>query len=164
MPSCTASKLNRGNLPLQEAFQRATEMREELLETIEQFSHFGVFTYVNNYSFNWVSEERDVETVQRAMIQMLFRRSDFEQIWAEFSSYQIQRQPEEIWQFARQRYQWAKEQWPNIGSRLITIWALNDLGIVEKDESLIQQVLEEHAPGRAYRRANRAPQTYHLKR
>ncbi len=131
-----------GNLPLQEAFQRATEMREELLETIEQFSHFGVFTYVNNYSFNWVSEERDVETVQRAMIQMLFRRSDFEQIWAEFSSYQIQRQPEEIWQFARQRYQWAKEQWPNIGSRLITIWALNDLGIVEKDESLIQRVLK----------------------
>ncbi|MCY4008539.1 MAG: hypothetical protein OXF22_02155 [Anaerolineaceae bacterium] len=130
-----------GNIPLQEAFQKATEMKEELLETIEQFSHFGIFTYVNNYSFNWVSEERDVDTVQRAMIHMLFRRSDFDEIWAEFNNYQIQRQPEEIWQFARQRYQWAKEQWPNIANRLTTIWALNDLGIIDRDEELIDRVL-----------------------
>ena len=130
-----------GNMLLRGAFQRASEKQDELLGTIEQFSHFGIFTYVNNYSFNWVSEDRDVETVQRAMIQILFTRSDFEQIWEEFSEYQIQRQPEDIWQFARQRYQWAKEQWPNIGSRLITIWTLTDLGIIEKDEAMIQRLL-----------------------
>ena len=130
-----------GNLPLQQAFQKATELKDELLETIEQFSHFGIFTYINNYSFNWVSEERDVETIQRAMIHLLFRRSDFDEIWSEFANYQIQRQPEEIWQFARQRYQWAKEQWPNIASRLTTIWALNDLGIVEKDEAMLEQII-----------------------
>ena len=130
-----------GNSQLHKAFQEATEKRDELLETVEQFSHFGIFTYVNNYSLNWVTEQRDVEMVQRAMLQMLFRRSIFEDVWSEFESYRIQQQPEEIWQFSRQRYQWAKEQWPNIGSRLITIWALNDLGIVEKDDALIQRIL-----------------------
>ena len=131
-----------GNLPLQAAFKDAIAKRQELLKRIEDYSHFGIFTYVNNYSFNWVSEERDIETVQRAMIKLLFHRSEFIEIWGEFANYQIIQQPEEIWQFARQRYQWAKEQWPNIGSRLITIWALQDLGIIQEAEKLVQQALD----------------------
>ncbi len=131
-----------GNLPLQAAFKDAIAKRQELLKRIEDYSHFGIFTYVNNYSFNWVSEERDIETVQRAMIKLLFHRSEFTEIWGDFANYQIIQQPEEIWQFARQRYQWAKEQWPNIGSRLITIWALQDLGIIQEAEKLVQQALD----------------------
>jgi hypothetical protein len=41
--------------------------------------------------------------------------------------------PEAIWQFSRQRYLWAKDQWPNLSGRITTIWTLQDFGLIPQE-------------------------------
>ncbi len=115
---------------LELSYQEALGRREEVLKVIEHYSHYGIFTFIHNYYANYMSGHRDDATVQRAMIQMLFPRSDLDEIWQEFQHYKWVRQPEEIWQFARKRYQWAKDQWPNLSDRITTIWTLQDFGLL----------------------------------
>lgn len=118
------------SLELEQAYQDAFSKRDDVLHTIEHYSHYGIFTFIEKYYQNWLSENRDAETVQRAMMQHLFPLTPLEEIWREFQHYRWTRQPEPIWQFARERYRWAKDQWPNVSTRVTTIWTLQDLGLL----------------------------------
>lgn len=120
---------------LERVYQEAFNQREELLATIEHYSHYGIFTFIEKYYHNWVNYEhgRDPLTVQRAMISILFPLSDTDKICAEFSQYQWVTQPEPIWQFARERYRWAKDQWPNLSDKITTIWVLQEFGLISHD-------------------------------
>lgn len=120
---------------LEATYQEAYNQREKYARRIEDFSHFGIFTFINNYHINWVDEERgrDAAVVQQAMLDILFPLTDHDEIWEEFTAYQSQRQPEPIWQFSRRRYLWAKDQWPNLSDRITTIWTLQDFGLLAKD-------------------------------
>lgn len=131
------------SLHLEKAYWDACAREQEIMATIEHFSHYGIFTFVNKYYHNWVSEHRSVETVQRQMLRVLFPRTPLEEIWQEFQNYQWTHQPEEVWQFIRKRYQWAKDQWPNLSGRVTTIWTLQDLGILNGQQSdLVQKLLD----------------------
>lgn len=129
------------SLHLEEAYWDACGKEDEIMGTIEHFSHYGIFTFVNKYCHNWVSENRDLEVVQREMLKVLFPRTPLEQVWHEFQHYEWTHQPEEVWQFVRKRYQWAKDQWPNLSGRVTTIWTLQDLGIIKGNEHLVEQLL-----------------------
>lgn len=120
---------------LEAAYQDAYNQRDKYARRIEDFSHFGIFTFINNYHINWVDEERgrDAATVQQAMLDILFPLTDHDEIWKEYCAYQVQRQPEPIWQFSRRRYLWAKDQWPNLSDRITTIWTLQDFGLLARD-------------------------------
>ena len=120
---------------LQETYRAAFEQRERILRDVEDFSHFGIFTFIHNYHINWVSEEhgRDSAVVQKAMLNILFPLTDKDEIWQEYCAFQPQHQPEPIWQFSRRRYLWAKDQWPNLSDRITTIWTLQDFNLLPKD-------------------------------
>ncbi|PJF40192.1 MAG: APC family permease [Chloroflexi bacterium] len=123
-------------------YDRAYAQKEAILHTIESYSHYGIFTFIEKYAHNWVSEYRDDEVVQRAMLEILFPLTALEDMWNEYRQFKWEPQHEEIWQFARQRYQWAKDQWPNLSDRITTIWTLQDVGLLKpKDEKKVQQAL-----------------------
>jgi hypothetical protein len=48
----------------------------------------------------------------------------------EYDDFHWREQPEEVWQFSRQRYVWAKNQWVNLSDRVTTIWTLQDVGLL----------------------------------
>ncbi len=129
------------SLRLEEAYWEACGKENEIMATVEHFSHYGIFTFVNKYCHNWVSDNRDIEAVQREMLKVLFPRTRLDTVWIEFQSYQWTHQPEEVWQFVRKRYQWAKDQWPNLSGRVTTIWTLQDLGIIDISGELVEKLL-----------------------
>jgi hypothetical protein len=118
------------SIALEQSYQDAFSRREEVLLVIEHYSHYGIFTFIDKYYQNWISESRNAETVQRAMIDKLFPMTPSEAVFEEYQNYHWTRQPEPIWQFARKRYQWAKDQWPNLSDKITTIWTLQDLGLI----------------------------------
>ncbi len=120
---------------LQATYREAYEQRQRILRDVEDYSHFGIFTFIHNYHINWVSEEhgRDAAMVQKAMLNILFPQTEAKIIWREFCAFKPKFQPEPIWQFSRRRYLWAKDQWPNLSDRITTIWTLQDFGLISKD-------------------------------
>lgn len=123
------------SVELEETYQAAYAQKEQILEVIESYSHFGIFTFINNYYINWVDLERgrDNAIVQQAMLDILFPLTDHDEIWQEFQAFEPKHQPEEIWQFSRRRYLWAKDQWPNLSDRITTIWTLQDFDLLSRD-------------------------------
>lgn len=119
------------SIELEAAYQEAFKAQKELLADIEYYSHYGIFTFVQKYHANWVNEHRNQETVEKAMLKLLFPMTPFEQVWREYQQYEWVKIPEEVWQFCRKRYQWAKDQWPNLSDPITTIWTLQDLGMLE---------------------------------
>ncbi len=115
---------------LEETFEMWYHAREEVLAAIEKYSHYGIYTFVDKYYQNWVNQNRDAAIVQRAMLKALFINDNLEEVWDEYQRFEFNRYPEEIWQFCRIRYQWAKDQWPNLSDRITTIWTMQDLGIL----------------------------------
>ncbi len=128
-------RIQEPNLILEEAYERAYAKKEEYLRRIEDYSHYGIFMFIHNYHVNWVSREtgRDPDVVKQAMVDILFPLTPHDEIWAEYQDFKPVRQSEETWQFSRQRYRWAKNQWPNLSDRITTIWTLQDFGLVPKD-------------------------------
>ncbi len=127
---------------LEAAYWAAYQRREEVMDTIEHYSHYGIFTFIDKYSHNWVGLGRNERDVQREMIRALFPLTPLDEVWEEFESFDWSKQPEDIWQFARQRYVWAKEQWPNISGRITTLWTLEDLGLLkDADPQVIERIL-----------------------
>ncbi len=128
-------RIEEPNLILEEAYRKAYEQKPQILRRIESYSHFGIFMFINNYHVNWISPEtgRDAQVVQQAMLNILFPLTPQEEIWKEFQEFKPVRQPEPIWQFSRQRYLWAKDQWPNLSDRITTIWTLQDFGLLPRD-------------------------------
>ncbi len=120
---------------LEATFQKFFSRKEEMANTIENYSHLGIFTFIDNYHVNWVSTKRSPEDVQRAMLKALFRLSDQDIVWEEYKSHTKKRQPEPVWQFSRERYLWAKDQWPNLSDRVTTIWTLQDLDIINEENT-----------------------------
>ena len=111
------------------------------------YSHYGIFTFIDKYYANWINDEhgRDASEVQKAMISLLFPMTDDEIIWEQYRAVSVgSYQPEEIWQFCRQRYTWAKDQWPNLSGRLTTIWTLQELGLIP-DEVDIKTIISVSA-------------------
>ncbi len=49
-------------------------------------------------------------------------------------------------QFSRQRYNWAKDQWPNLSDRITTVWTLQELGLIpdEIDVKTIVAITERN--------------------
>ena len=120
---------------LQATYAAAISQEKRILRDIEDYSHFGIFTFIHNYYINWVSDEhgRGAAVVQKAMLNILFPQTEADVIWEEFSAYEPKVQPEPIWQFSRRRYLWAKDQWPNLSDRITTIWTLQDFGLISRD-------------------------------
>jgi len=128
-------RLPEPSLELEETFRRARDAVGEVRDTVEHYSHLGIFMFIDNYHSNWVSRKRHPEEVQRAMIKALFVNTPLEQVWEEYKQHEKKRQPEAVWQFSRQRYLWAKDQWPNLSDRITTIWTLIDLDIVPDEDT-----------------------------
>ena len=120
---------------LEKIYQDAYNQRDKILRRIEDYSHFGIFMFINNYHINWVDLDhgRDASLVQKAMLDILFPLTEHDEIWAEYRAFEPQVQPEPIWQFSRRRYVWAKDQWPNLSDRITTIWTLQDFGLISQD-------------------------------
>ena len=127
---------------LEQAYWNAYHLHDQILDCIEHYSHYGIFTFIDKYSHNWVGPERDERAVQRQMVRALFPRTPFEDVWEQFQKYTWEKQPEDIWQFSRQRYVWSKDQWPNISGHITTVWTLQDLGMLDNaDPKLVEQVM-----------------------
>jgi hypothetical protein len=120
---------------LEVIYHAAYNQRKEMLKAVEEMSHYGIFTFIEKYYHNWVHEKygRDAAAVQRVMIKILFPRTDTEQVWQEYQGYEWIKMPEDIWQFCRLRYNWAKDQWPNLSDRVTTVWTLQELGLIPDD-------------------------------
>lgn len=131
---------------LEITYNKYFNARAEILGKIESYSHYGIFTFIDKYYANWINDEhgRDASEVQKAMISLLFPLTDDDIIWEQFQQYQWTYQPEPIWQFCRERYTWAKDQWPNLSARLTTIWTLQELGLIP-DEVDIKTVISINA-------------------
>ncbi len=138
------------SLLLEEAYRRAYARQPEMMQVIEGYSHFGIFTFIRNFHPNWVLPERSrpPEIVQQAMLKTLFPNTPFAQIWDQFKAYRHRTLPDEIWQFARQRYTWAKDQWPNLSDHITTIWTLQDYDMLPRD--IVAEVAVIRADGRRY--------------
>jgi hypothetical protein len=123
------------SIELEETYQNANAQRDKILRRVEDYSHFGIFMFINNYHINWVDLDhgRDASVVQKAMLDILFPLTDHDEIWEEFRHFEPKFQPEPIWQFSRRRYVWAKDQWPNLSDRITTIWTLQDFGLIPSD-------------------------------
>ncbi|MGB1288587.1 MAG: hypothetical protein ACPG7F_18785, partial [Aggregatilineales bacterium] len=134
---------------LEKTYQNAFMKEQELLNDIEHYSHWGIFTFIDKYHVNWINPEhgRDKSTVQKAMINILFPMSQPDEIWAEYTSFQWGKLPEPVWQFSRERYRWAKDQWPNLSDRITTIWVLQDFGLIP-DEVDVTTVISVSADNR----------------
>jgi len=130
------------SLELERVYQKYYNSGEEIYNTVELYSHYGIFTFIVKYYANWVNDEhgRDAAEVQRSMISLLFPLTDDEIIWEQYQNYSWAKQPEPIWQFSRERYQWAKDQWPNLSGRLTTIWTLQEMGLIP-DEVDIKTII-----------------------
>lgn len=128
-------RIEEPSIELEETYRTAYAQRDRILRDVEDYSHFGIFTFIHNYHINWVSEDhgRDASVVQQAMLNILFPQTDSDIIWKEFCAYQPRILPEPIWQFCRRRYHWAKDQWPNLSDRITTIWTLQDFDLISKD-------------------------------
>jgi hypothetical protein len=128
-------RIEEPSMELEETYRAAYEQKKRILRDVEDYSHFGIFTFIHNYHINWVSEEhgRSASIVQKAMLSILFPQTESEVIWKEFCAYKPKHQPEPIWQFSRRRYLWSKDQWPNLSDRITTIWTLQDFGLISKD-------------------------------
>ncbi|MCY4024657.1 MAG: hypothetical protein OXF32_14560 [Anaerolineaceae bacterium] len=128
---------------LEACFQAAWTSQDELVATIEHYSHYGIFTFIDKYSHNWAGVERDEAQVQHYMVRALFPRTPEAEIWQEYQKFHWEEQPEAVWQFSRQRYIWAKDQWPNVSGPMTTMWTLEDLGLLDKvDPALVQKLHE----------------------
>ena len=134
------------SVDLEATYHKYYDARDEVLNKIESYSHYGIFTFIDKYYANWVNEEhgRDAADVQRAMISLLFPLTDDDIIFAQFQRYEWEKQPEEVWQFCRERYSWAKDQWPNLSGRLTTVWTLQELGLIP-DELDIKTIISVNA-------------------
>ena len=108
-------RIEEPNLELEAIYQQAFALKSKIARRIEEYSHVGIFMFIRNYHLNWVSEEygRGELEVQQAMLDILFAQTGHDEIWQEYTAFTPLRYPEEIWQFSRQRYRWAKAQWPN---------------------------------------------------
>lgn len=128
-------RIEEPNLALTETYENAYAMKKQILRRVEDFSHFGIFMFINNYHLNWVEVKsgRTSAVVQQAMLDILFPLTDHDEIWAEYQAFEPTFQPEPIWQFSRERYRWAKDQWPNLSDRITTIWTLQDFGLIPLD-------------------------------
>jgi hypothetical protein len=144
-------RIEEPNIALEETYEAAYEMRDQIARRIEDYSHFGIFMFIQNYHRNWVATEqgRDAAAVQKAMLNILFPLTDAEEIWAEYQAFEPTYQPEPIWQFSRQRYLWAKDQWPNLSDRITTIWTLQDFGLISRDIDV--DMVISVADGKRYR-------------
>lgn len=131
---------------LETTYNKFFYARDEIYGKIEDYSHYGIFTFIDKYCYNWINDEhgRDASEVQKAMITLLFPLTDDELIWERFQKYRWTYQPEAVWQFCRERYTWAKDQWPNLSARLTTIWTLQELGLIP-DEIDIKTVISINA-------------------
>jgi hypothetical protein len=145
-------RIEEPNLQLEETYQLAYQQRAQLARRIEDYSHFGIFTFIQNYHINWVDPEhgRDAAVVQQTMLDILFPLTEHDVIWAEYCAFKPQRQPEPIWQFSRHRYLWAKDQWPNLSDRITTIWTLQDFGLIPKEIDI--KMIISVADGKQFRR------------
>jgi len=125
-----------------DTYNWAYQCRDKIIADVEKYSHYGIFTFVEKYHANWVSYEhgRDPATVQRAMLQILFPLTDPEEIWEQYHSFKWKQMPEPIWQFSRERYRWAKAQWPNLSDRITTIWTLQDFNLIP-DEVDVETII-----------------------
>lgn len=130
------------SLDLEATYDKYYNARDEIVATIERYSHYGIFTFIAKYYANWISEEhgRDAAEVQLSMISLLFPLTNDDLIWEEYRNYNWAKQPEPVWQFSRERYQWAKDQWPNLSGRLTTIWTLQEMGLIS-DEVDIKTII-----------------------
>lgn len=140
-------RIEEPNLDLQATYQKAYSQKRQILRRVEDYSHYGIFTFIHNYHVNWVDPDkgRPESVVQRAMLDILFPLTDSNEIWEEYRNFEPTRQPEPIWQFARRRYLWAKDQWPNLSDRITTIWTLQDFGLLPKDVKVETTVaISEH--------------------
>ena len=128
-------RIEEPSIELEETYQQAYAQREKVLRRVEDYSHFGIFMFINNYHINWVDLDhgRDASVVQKAMLDILFPLTDHHEIWEEYRHFEPKFQPEPIWQFSRRRYVWAKDQWPNLSDRITTIWTLQDFGLIPTD-------------------------------
>jgi len=130
---------------LERVYQAAYRQRSSIIATIEAYSHYGIFTFVKRYARNWSSDVRDESVVEYNMLSILFQQSNYNEILAEYKDYHWAEQPEAIWQFSRQRYAWAKNQWVNLSDRITTIWTLQDVGLLPKElnaEAIMKQIGE----------------------
>ncbi|MCB0086197.1 MAG: hypothetical protein KDE47_34890, partial [Caldilineaceae bacterium] len=123
------------NQALEATYQEAYARRSEIARRVEHYSHIGIFTFVHNYHRNWVAPEhgRDACMVQQAMVDIIFPLTPHAEIWEEYQAFAPAKLPEPIWQFSRQRYLWAKDQWPNLSGRITTIWTLQDFGLLPQE-------------------------------
>jgi len=139
------------NLELEAIYQQAYNLKDQIERRIEDYSHVGIFMFIKNYYLNWVSEEsgRDKSEVQQAMLDVLFPLTHHNEIWREFTTFTPEHYPEPIWQFSRQRYRWAKAQWPNLSDRITTVWTLQDFGLLPKE--LDVRMVISVADGRKFR-------------
>ncbi len=128
-------RIEEPNLKLEETYQQAYGQKDKVAECIENYSNFGIFMFIKNYHLNWVAPEngRNSAQVEQAMLDILFPLTPHDEIWTKYCAFTPQHQPEPIWQFSRQRYQWAKEQWPNLSGRITTVWTLQDFGLIPKE-------------------------------
>lgn len=136
---------------LQEAYEAGLALQEKIEEDFEYYNNFGIFTFVHNYHLNWVDEAhgRTKEVVEQAMLDILFPAKEHNEIWEEFQQYEFTRLPEPLWQFARRRYMWAKDQWPNLSDRITTIWTLQEFGLISDDVDI--RTVVSVANGRAHK-------------
>ena len=131
---------------LEATYDKYFSARNDILIKIETYSHYGIFTFIDKYYANWVNEEhgRDAADVQKAMISLLFPLTNDDAIFEQFQQYKWDKQPEAIWQFCRERYSWAKDQWPNLSGRLTTVWTLQEVGLIP-DEVDIRTIISVNA-------------------
>ena len=131
---------------LDDTYFKYFNARAEIIAKIESYSHYGIFTFIDKYYANWVNEEhgRNGADVQRSMISLLFPLTDDDLIFEQFQQFKWEQQPEAIWQFCRERYSWAKDQWPNLSGRLTTVWTLQELGLIP-DEVDIKTIISVNA-------------------
>ncbi len=134
------------SVDLEAVYHEYFDARDEIFKKIESYSHYGIFTFIDKYYANWVNLEhgRDAAEVQRAMISLLFPLTDDDLIFEQFQNYTWEKMPEPIWQFCRERYSWAKDQWPNLSGRLTTVWTLQELGLIP-DELDIKTIISVNA-------------------
>lgn len=144
-------RIEEPNLALEETYQAAYQQRAQIARRIEDYSHFGIFMFIHNYHLNWVSPDhgRDATVVKQAMLDILFPQTPHDIIWAEYKAFEPQRLPEPLWQFSRQRYLWAKDQWPNLSGRITTIWTLQDFGLIPQELDI--KTVISVADGRQYK-------------
>jgi hypothetical protein len=147
-------RIEEPNLNLEATYRAAYEQKSKVARRIEDYSHFGIFMFIRNYHLNWVAAEygRDAKAVQQAMLDILFPMTPHEDIWQEYCAFKPHHMPEPLWQFSRQRYLWAKDQWPNLSDRITTVWTLQDFGLLPKEVDI--KTIISVAGGKQYKIIN----------